>query len=62
MSYTEHKSETRILSQPEYKWAVYPFGKECDLSVHLTQRPRLWSRIWMRLFFGWKFEKENEND
>ena len=41
---------------PDPKWEVSPFGKESMIKVLMPERPCLWNRIWMRLFFGWKFE------
>ena len=50
------EDEIRILEQPEYKWEVHPFGID-GVIISLDKRPCLWNRIWMRLFFGWKFEE-----
>ena len=51
--------EVRIVEQPEYKREVCPFGEDgaTNLTIHLAKRPCLWNRIWMRLFFGWKFRE-----
>ncbi len=40
----------------ESKWQVAPFSDRRVL-VMLPTRPSLWYRIWMRVFFGWKFER-----
>ena len=30
---------------------------DIEIGMEDNERPCLWNRIWMRLFFGWKFEK-----
>ena len=48
--------DLRILEPIKSEWQVAPFIDE-QILVFLPARPSLWYRIWMRVFFGWKFKK-----
>ena len=63
VTYEEMYPKIEVVNQPEYKWKVMPFGKDglTNLTVQLGRRPCLWNRIWMRLFFGWRFEAIEED-
>ena len=62
MTYEEtyaHTPEMVIMPQPEYKWKVTPLP-DIEIRMEDDKRPCLWIRLWMRLFFGWKFEEIDE--
>ena len=48
--------EMQIIEPLKSEWKVAPFIDE-QILVFLPTRPSLWYRIWMRVFFGWRFEK-----
>ena len=47
--------EVNLIKMPVYKWKVNPLP-EIEIRMEDHKRPCLWNRIWMFLFFGWKFE------
>ena len=49
-------SSSLAISSPVSKWSLNPF-KNGNIVINLEERPNIWKRFWMRLLFGWKFEK-----
>ena len=50
---TDQEPEVEIVEVPEYKWIVTPLP---DITISMVDRPCWWYRLWMRIFFGWRFE------
>jgi len=54
------QTEIKVVEPPVHKWVVEPFGEGGDVQMFLASRPGLIRRFWMRVFFGWKFERIQE--
>lgn len=53
------QGDIKIVEIPEYKYELKPFGENA-INISLVERPIITIRIWMWLFFGWRFKKIKE--
>ena len=42
---------------PDPKWQLHPFD---GLIVNMEKAPNWWWRMWLYVFFGWKWKKINK--
>ena len=54
MKYTNLDEYT--ISFAKHNWMLKPF-RDNTIVICLTERPYIWKRFWLFIFFGFKFER-----
>ena len=52
-----HSGDINSIQIPVYKYSVEPLGEGTKYFINLEQRPNLFWRFWMWIFFGWVFRR-----
>lgn len=54
-----NKKAKSLIFELGYRYELAPWGKNTHgiMSIKFMDRPNWWIRMWMFIFFGWRFER-----